>query len=388
MHGSSIRRVGAHASSTGLELLPPRGFLHQIQSSRSSIRYIVHQSRSRCLQSIGCVRRPGTILQPGLGNSFNAKNGCVFRKSGIVWFRNDLRLHDHEALSRACAECTSILPVYCFDPREYGPVKTRKYGKTGPYRATFVIDAVRDLRERLRERGSDLIVVVGRPEEVVPALARKVGASAIFCHTEVTHEETRVENLVKQIFVEETGGMFHSFWTNTLHDVDDVPCGLEKLPQTFDEFRSTMEGIKPRSCVADNASLKGVPIGTFQVGEIPSLQDLGMAPLESVKGDDGSSFPSCHGGESEALHQMKRFVASIASRTNVATSFSGSIAPWLALGCLSPRKMMQTVLEESSEGDTEQGFKWIHFELLWRDFFRMLTRRYTDVVLPKSLVEI
>ena len=44
------------------------------------------------------------------------------RKPALVWFRNDLRLHDHEALATANQEATSVVPVYCFDPREYGKV--------------------------------------------------------------------------------------------------------------------------------------------------------------------------------------------------------------------------------------------------------------------------
>lgn len=47
-------------------------------------------------------------------------------KTGIVWFRGDLRLHDHEALSKANSECTSLLPLYCFDPRDYKKVCLRR----------------------------------------------------------------------------------------------------------------------------------------------------------------------------------------------------------------------------------------------------------------------
>jgi deoxyribodipyrimidine photo-lyase len=40
-------------------------------------------------------------------------------KRFIVWFRNDLRIHDNEVLSRVAAYAASkdVLPVYCFDPR-------------------------------------------------------------------------------------------------------------------------------------------------------------------------------------------------------------------------------------------------------------------------------
>ena len=42
------------------------------------------------------------------------------RKTAIMWYRNDLRVHDNEALSSANEESLSVLPVYCFDPRDYG----------------------------------------------------------------------------------------------------------------------------------------------------------------------------------------------------------------------------------------------------------------------------
>jgi hypothetical protein len=44
------------------------------------------------------------------------------RRSGgggvaIVWFRNDLRVLDNEAVVRAWAASDAVLPVYCVDPR-------------------------------------------------------------------------------------------------------------------------------------------------------------------------------------------------------------------------------------------------------------------------------
>ncbi|EFJ48078.1 hypothetical protein VOLCADRAFT_37482, partial [Volvox carteri f. nagariensis] len=93
------------------------------------------------------------------------------RKPAVMWFRNDLRLHDNPVLDRACREGTSVLPVYVLDPRDYGK-GPNGFGRTGPTRAQFIMDAVQDLRSRLRAAGSDLIVRMGHPEEVVPELAR------------------------------------------------------------------------------------------------------------------------------------------------------------------------------------------------------------------------
>jgi deoxyribodipyrimidine photolyase len=37
------------------------------------------------------------------------------------------------------------------------------FDKTGPYRAHFILDALADLRTRLRDAGSDLVVRIGKP---------------------------------------------------------------------------------------------------------------------------------------------------------------------------------------------------------------------------------
>jgi hypothetical protein len=35
------------------------------------------------------------------------------------------------------------------------------------------------------------------------------------------------------------------------------------------------------------------------------------------------------------------------------------------------------------DGGSAGRLQWIQFELLWRDFFRLLTRRHAEVVLPR-----
>lgn len=44
------------------------------------------------------------------------------KKRVVLWFRNDLRLHDNYIVNQAVQKVKSqqyneVLPVYCFDPR-------------------------------------------------------------------------------------------------------------------------------------------------------------------------------------------------------------------------------------------------------------------------------
>lgn len=49
----------------------------------------------------------------------------------IVWFRNDLRVLDNEALFKAWVSSETVLPVYCVDPRLFGTTYYFGFPKTG-----------------------------------------------------------------------------------------------------------------------------------------------------------------------------------------------------------------------------------------------------------------
>ena len=91
-------------------------------------------------------------------------------KTILVWFRNDLRIHDNEILVEAIRKADKVLPVFCFDPFYF---KTTRYGtlKTGNFRARFLLEAVHDLRQTLRNIGGELLVRIGDPVQIIPQLA-------------------------------------------------------------------------------------------------------------------------------------------------------------------------------------------------------------------------
>lgn len=364
---------------------------------------------------------PRKISNSG-GNRPSAGGG---RKPAVVWFRNDLRLHDHEPLAAANADSTSVVAVYCFDPREYGK-SASGFDKTGPYRASFILEAVADLRAALRQRGSDLLVRVGRPEDVLPELVRRLGAGGVHCHGEVTYEEAQVEARVRAA-IEQDGGTLHCYWGGTLHHPEDLPFSLTGMPASYGDFRQRMTGVTIREVVETPTEIKGMPMGVaLDAGSIPSMGQLGFdagAAQAKAKAPQPRSLvgQTLRGGETEALRHLQAFIdhvkASISqaaavggsssaaaarpggSNANFSSNFSCQISPWLALGCLSPRRMYQQLCSQlqqqhataaeapahasgsgtaGSSGTEQGGTSWLLFELLWRDFFRFMTKKYAS----------
>lgn len=54
-------------------------------------------------------------------------------------------------------------------------------------RAQFIMESIADLRDSLRQRGLDLIVRQGKPEDIVPLIAKSIGAHTVMplyrCYT-------------------------------------------------------------------------------------------------------------------------------------------------------------------------------------------------------------
>ena len=91
-------------------------------------------------------------------------------RPAIVWFRRDLRLHDHPALTAALAEHGAVVALFVVDDLLLG-------GRwPAPNRISFMLGSARELAAALEARGGRLVVRRGRPVEVVAGLAREIGA--------------------------------------------------------------------------------------------------------------------------------------------------------------------------------------------------------------------
>ncbi|XP_021805119.1 blue-light photoreceptor PHR2 [Prunus avium] len=336
-------------------------------------------------------------LTLGPRRPLDPSNGAAIRRASIVWFRNDLRVHDNECLNSASNESMSVLPVYCFDPRDYGK-SSSGFDKTGPYRASFLVESVSDLRKNLQARGSNLVVRIGKPETVLVELAKAIGADAIYAHREVSHDEVKAEEKIEAAMKEENVEVKY-FWGSTLYHMDDLPFKLEEMPTNYGGFREKVKGLEVRKTIEALEQMKGLPSrGDVEPGDIPSLMDLGLNPSATMSQDGRpAANASMVGGEAEALERLKKFAAECQAQppkggkdgshdSIYGANFSCKISPWLAMGCLSPRSMFdelkktanRTISASSNRDDGGSGMNWLMFELLWRDFFRFVTKKYSS----------
>ncbi len=297
--------------------------------------------------------------------------------SSIVWFRNDLRLLDNVALHEAIQKSTHVYPVYCFDPRQFTETEIGE-SKTGAHRAQFLLESVADLRENLRQRGSDLIVRQGIAESVIAQLAQKMGATAVFASKEATSEENAVEiSLEKSLNAQ--GIELNLVWQSTLLHIDDIPWPIKNVPDIFTQFRKEAErSVEVRPVVPAPEQLN--PLPDVCVGDLPSLDDLGLDPPEP----DPRGVLDHRGGETEGTRRLHAYLwdtdalATYKETRNglLGADYSTKFSAWLANGSLSPRVVHQQVLAYEAERTKNKSTYWLIFELLWRDYFRFIAKKY------------
>jgi deoxyribodipyrimidine photo-lyase len=303
----------------------------------------------------------------------------------LLWLRNDLRLHDHAALDAAVrlarrgAEPARLLAVAVVDPREqhdagYG------FPKAGPFRARFRAEALADLRAGLRRLGGELVVRRGRPADVLPPLAVAHGVAAVLAHAEPMREEADDEAAVRQALP--PGVPLHTLWGHTLLHPDDLPFDVADLPAVFTSFRRAVEDRwRVRDEIAPPAAVPPPPPGV-EPGAIPGPADLGL----DDRAPDTRAAPAFMGGETAALARLDAYVWQRDRLRTYKETRNGMlgeddasrVSPWLAHGCLSPRRVHAEVRRYEAERVRNESTYWLVFELLWRDYFRFYGAQQGD----------
>ncbi|MEO7214791.1 DASH family cryptochrome [Mucilaginibacter sp.] len=291
-------------------------------------------------------------------------------KTILVWFRNDLRIHDNEILSEAIRKADKVLPVYVFDPYYF---KTSASGvlKTGSFRARFLLESVSNLRANLQQFGAELLIRTGDPAEVLTQLAEEYHISEVYHHREVAPEETDVSEKVEAALWKMKLNLRH-FIGHTMYHKEDLPFPIKDIPDSFVTFKKKVErDSNVRQCVTSPEQIL-IPEIT-DAGDLPTLADLGVP--EPV--DDSRATNHFTGGETEALNRLEQYFTTQQNCGQKAGKNVGGVAsclsPWLALGCVSPRQVYWEVVKYRS---TLQNADALMLELLWRDYFRFMFKKH------------
>lgn len=222
----------------------------------------------------------------------------VRSRSAVLWFKHDLRLDDHPALSAAETH-RFVLPLYVFD--------RRILSRYSDDMLELLLFALEDLRKSLKEQGSNLMIRYGCAENVIKELVKEVKATDVFIEEEVEYEMRQLIGVVKKTL--ETSSSLDwnldiVMWRTPFYDVKN----LKELPASYNDFKK--QKLLPTSPLLP-ATLPVVET-ELDWGPLPTFSDL----KEFIKEKLGKS--------KESWNLMKEMPAEVLLKENLSKS-SGTI---------------------------------------------------------------
>ncbi len=310
------------------------------------------------------------------------------KRRAIVWFRNDLRLHDNEALTEALNQAYEIIPMFIFDERTFFGQTDYGFRKTGKFRTKFILESVADLKASLKKLNSDLVIRIGEPEQEIFEVAQQSKASWVFCNRERTQEEVAVQDALEKNLWSIGTEMRYSRG-KMLYYTADLPFPIQHVPDVFTQFRKEVERYVP---IREPLPAPTTPLNPVMVdidpGAVPTLQHFDYDHFES----DPRAVIDFKGGEKAGLERLRYYLwdsdlAKTYKETRnglVGGDYSTKFSAWLAQGCLSPKMIYYELKKYEAERGKNKSTYWIFFELLWRDFHRFMAKKYGNRIFLKG----
>ncbi|MEO1705682.1 MAG: FAD-binding domain-containing protein, partial [Pseudomonadota bacterium] len=269
--------------------------------------------------------------------------------TSLVWFKRDLRIHDHAALA-AAAEAGPVLALYVVEPGYWA------LPDTSARQWAFTQECLESLR---RDLPVPLLVRVGEVREVFDAIHREASFDAIYSHEETGNAWTYQRDLAVRDWCAARGIAWHEV----------AQSGIVRRLAGRDGWAARRERYirQPR---IDPPAAQGP---TLEQGGIPTAADLALRP-DPCPGRQ-------KGGRDEAMSLRGGFLTERGQsyRKAMSSPLEGEwacsrLSPYLALGVLSGREAAQAAAARKAEvKGTREGWSGslqsFTSRLAWRDHF-------------------
>ena len=284
------------------------------------------------------------------------------------------------------------VPVVVLDDRFWAEDRWG-HVKTGPFRTRFLLESIADLKEAMEERGGALLIRRGKPEDILPALMKVHACTRLTAQAEHTPEETDTEAAVERAVGAE-GGLCLWLEGHTLFHPDDLPMDLEALPDIFTQFRKKVEKLSEvRGCIPAPTRLNTPADLTSDA--VPDLAEFLKSTGQTIPPADSRSVLPFKGGASEARVRLKHYFwdtkrLAVYKKTRnglVGADYSSKFSPWLAHGCISPRRIASEVNRFEDTVEANDSTYWLVFELIWRDYFRFVAMKFGSRIFHRKALK-
>lgn len=137
-------------------------------------------------------------------------------KISIFWHRRDLRLFDNAGLYHALKGEYPVLPLFIFDKNILDKLQDEDDA-----RVTFIHDNISNIKEQLKENGSDLLVEYGFPKEIWEKLLSRYDIQEVYTNRDYEPYAKERDEAVKAI-LSNKGIPLHTFKDHIIFEREEV----------------------------------------------------------------------------------------------------------------------------------------------------------------------
>jgi deoxyribodipyrimidine photo-lyase len=287
--------------------------------------------------------------------------------TALVWFRRDLRCHDHAALHAALQAHERVFCAFVFDTDILDKLPTRRHR-----RVEFIWASLRELGGDLRKLGGGLTVCHGPSRIEIPALAARLGAGAVYANHDYEPQAVARDREVAHRLTAE-GIAFRTRKDQVIFEKDEVMTRGGRPFSVFTPYKKAWLGkLNP-------FFVKSYPVEKWRARlaappeeRLPTLADLGFEPAGLT---DLGIVPGASGARGAFEDFRTRMHAYHERRDFPAAKGPSYLSVHLRFGTISVRELVRAALAAPGPGPAA----WLN-ELIWRDFYFMILHHYPHVV--------
>lgn len=270
----------------------------------------------------------------------------------LFWFRRDLRLEDNTGLFYALSQGKEVLPIFIFDINILSKLEDKDDA-----RVTFIHHQITFLKQQLRSYGGDILVKVGKPEELIPAILEEFPIQEVYTNRDYEpygmDRDAQVDEICKK-----KGVSFLTFKDQVIFEPTEVLTDSSSFYKVYTPYKKkwlvkASENPLPffdcKKHLNNLYKVSGLPLPSLEeIGFVPTKKELPAStiPIEIVKSYASQrNFPDKKGTTRLGIH-LRFGTVSIRVAAKIANQHS---EVWLS-------------------------------ELIWREFYMMILYHAPQVV--------
>ena len=204
-------------------------------------------------------------------------------------------------------------------------------------------------------------------KKIIPEIVKKHNVKNIYFNRETTSEELlllkKIRDNIKDINIDIN---YKSFWGNNMYSLNDLPYKINKLPNTFTQFKKVIENYEPQ--YIDEIEDKYFSNSILINDDIDIIKKK-LEPLVNLKSP-------LLGGETNAWKRLNYYFYQTKLLSNykntrnglLGMDYSSKLSPYLAFGNISAKSIYYEIINYENIIESNKSTYWLYFELLWRDY--------------------